>query len=89
MSEGIMMWGNPIYVEERNIHVLLLDCEGMGSPKNTLAYDSKLFALTFLLSSCMVINSMQMFDEKGLNQLALISDLPKYISMVPPTPGET
>ena len=50
------MWGQPEYNEERDAHVIILDCEGFGHDKRNPQHDAKMFALANLLSSLLLIN---------------------------------
>ena len=75
------IWGRPLYLKQRNICLVLLDCEGFGSLDKTEGYDAKLFCLSVLMSSLVIFNSMQTIDEKAIDSLALASELAHKVSM--------
>ena len=31
-TQGIWLWGEPIYIQEKDMYLILIDCEGHGSP---------------------------------------------------------
>ena len=71
------MLGKPIHVEERNLHIVILDFQGFRSSKksgagsvrseaaNVSNTDSKLFSLCALLSSIVCFNIRKGFEEKS------------------------
>lgn len=65
-TQGIWIWGEPIFVENRNMHIILLDTEGSGSTEKDKNHDAKIFSLIVLLSSTFIYNSMQTIDEKAI-----------------------
>jgi len=69
------IWGKPIYISERNVYVIIMDCEGFGSIEHSQDHDSKIFCFSVLISSMIIYNSMQTIDEKAIDQLALASKL--------------
>ena len=66
-TQGIWLWGNPIFLEERNVHLLIMDCEGFGSLEQSENHDAKIFCLSVLISSMIIYNSMQTIDEKSID----------------------
>lgn len=63
----------------RGMNLVLLDTEGLGSYKKSKTYDVQIFALTILLSSFFIYNSMGTIDEKALDRLSLVTELTKAI----------
>ncbi len=80
-TQGLWIWGNPIFIKERNMHLIFIDTEGSGSVDRSTSYDAKLFALIVLLSSYLVYNSMGVIDETAITNLSLASHLTKNIAM--------
>lgn len=56
-TKGIWVWSEPIYDEEKNIWVYYMDTEGLGSTSRSETHDSRMFALSILLSSYFIYNS--------------------------------
>mmetsp|Transcript_16158 Transcript_16158/g.13709 ORF Transcript_16158/g.13709 Transcript_16158/m.13709 type:complete len:145 (-) Transcript_16158:258-692(-) len=79
-TRGIWIWGKPIKLSD-DLHLLLLDTEGLASYTRDENIDAKLFTLTALMSSTMVYNVMQSIDEKAIESLSFIANLTKYLSM--------
>lgn len=80
-TQGIWIWGWPVYVPSRDMHVFLLDTEGSGSTEWNLTHDAKIFALVVLLSSLFVYNSMGAIDERAINSLSLAAELSSNIAI--------
>lgn len=53
-TKGVWMWSAPIFVEDRDIHVILLDFEPFN--QNSIDYDTRLMTLAASLSSLLVLN---------------------------------
>jgi hypothetical protein len=56
-TKGIWIWSEPVYDEEKNIYVYFLDTEGLGSTSRSETHDSRMFALSILMSSFFIYNS--------------------------------
>ena len=80
-TQGIWIWGKPIYVDSRNIHVILLDTEGSGSTDKNSTHDGKIFALVVLISSFFIYNSIGAIDENAINNLSLAAKLSANIAV--------
>jgi len=78
-TRGMWLWGKPIRLSE-NLHLLLLDTEGLGSYTRDENIDAKLFTLTALMSSTMVYNVMNAIDERAIEGLSFVANLSKYLS---------
>ena len=61
--------------------VILMDTEGLGSYLKSKTYDVKIFALSILLSSIFIYNSMGTIDETALDRLSLVAELSNSIKM--------
>ena len=66
-TQGMWIWGKPIFISERNIYVIIMDCEGFGSIEQSIDHDAKIFCLSVLLSSMIIYNSLQTIDEKAID----------------------
>ncbi|XP_032159612.1 guanylate-binding protein 4-like [Mustela erminea] len=78
-TKGIWMWCVP-HPSKLNHTLVLLDTEGLGNiekvdPKN----DSWIFALTVLLSSTLIYNSMGTINHQALEQLHYVTELSQLI----------
>ncbi|XP_036774250.1 guanylate-binding protein 4-like isoform X1 [Manis pentadactyla] len=78
-TKGIWMWCIP-HPTKLNHTLVLLDTEGLGDvkkgdPKN----DSWIFALTVLLSSTLIYNSMNTINHQALEQLHYVTELTELI----------
>ncbi|KAK5584396.1 hypothetical protein RB653_006007 [Dictyostelium firmibasis] len=71
---GIWMWACRINDERGKQHnLLLLDTEGFYSSNVSETYDAKIFAITTLLSSHLIYNSVKIIDQSALEYLELLS----------------
>ena len=93
------MLGKPLYVKDRNMHILVLDFQGFrfsrhdGSKSvatsnrsaiaNAMSTDSKLFSLCTLLSSTVCFNVKKSFDADTLTDLDMFRDLSRIIKIKP------
>ncbi|KAI9141202.1 guanylate-binding protein [Paraphysoderma sedebokerense] len=89
-TQGIHMWivkSPPPPAEQHgipwpeNTTLVLLDTEGLGSYTKSKTYDIKIFALSVLLSSIFIYNSMGSIDEGALDRLSLVAELSNNIKM--------
>ena len=78
-TRGIWIWSKPVKISE-DMHVILMDTEGLGSWNRTHNIDIKIFTLSVLLSSLFVYNCLNAIDENALEVLSLVVNLTKYIS---------
>ena len=60
-------------------NVVLLDTEGLGSTNRTETYHVQLFALSLLLSSYFIYNSLGSIDESAIDRLSLVTQLSQHI----------
>ena len=65
------LWICPSIIHSTDKSVVFIDSEGFGSTSRSVAQDSKLFALSMLLSSVLVYNSVGVINENALNQMML------------------
>ncbi len=77
-TKGLWMWNRPTEVSEE-MQAIFIDTEGLASFNKNVHIDMKIFALSMLLSSYFVYNSMNALDEKALESLSLVVSLSKYI----------
>ena len=78
-TKGLWIWSKPIYNEKGNYNIFFMDSEGLDSIDRDGDLDSKVFALSVLLSSYFILNSMGAIDEASINSLALITNLIKTV----------
>jgi hypothetical protein len=76
-----------IEVDGSDITVLFLDTEGLGSTIRGTTYDCRIFALSLLLSSYFVYNSVGVIDGDAIARLGLVVNLTKHIQ-VRAAPGD-
>ena len=80
-TKGIWVWGRPLVqkINEEFVNVLIVDSEGLGSLCEDSNHDSKIFALTLLISSLFIYNSIGSIDENTLAGLGLTVNLSKHL----------
>ena len=77
-TKGLWIWNKPVVVTE-DVQAVFLDTEGLASFSRNIHLDTKIFAMTLLISSYFIYNSMNALDEKALESLSLVVSLSKYI----------
>ena len=80
-TQGIWIWGKPVYVDSRKMYLILLDTEGSGSTDKNTTHDGKIFALVVLISSFFIYNSFGAIDESAINNLSLAAKLSTNIAV--------
>ena len=68
-TKGLWVWGKPLIGKTAKgelINILVVDCEGFGSTEEEVNYDTKLFALNMLITSCFLFNSVGAIDEGSI-----------------------
>lgn len=68
---GIWMWGKPLVYD--NISIVFLDTEGFAASNVTENYDAKVFAVSTLLSSHLLYNSVKIIDQLEIEYLELLA----------------
>eukprot|EP00730_Choanoeca_flexa_P002852 TRINITY_DN11204_c0_g1_i2.p1 TRINITY_DN11204_c0_g1~~TRINITY_DN11204_c0_g1_i2.p1 ORF type:complete len:851 (+),score=236.75 TRINITY_DN11204_c0_g1_i2:199-2553(+) len=71
-TEGIWAFNVPV-TDSEGLNILFLDTEGLSAPGNTPDYDAVMFAVSTLLSTHLVYNSMRIIDEQNLDYLELLA----------------
>ncbi|KAG9465089.1 hypothetical protein GDO78_018935 [Eleutherodactylus coqui] len=80
-TKGIWMWCVPHPVKHEHT-LVLLDTEGLGDvEKENSQNDSWIFALSVLLSSTLVYNSMGTIDQQAMDQLHYVTELTEKIKV--------
>ncbi|GAM25245.1 hypothetical protein SAMD00019534_084200, partial [Acytostelium subglobosum LB1] len=70
---GIWVWPTVVTYEGKRHPILLIDTEGFYSSNVSEAYDAKIFAITTLLSSHLIYNSVKIIDQSALEYLELLA----------------
>lgn len=74
---GIWMWGEPLVYESpktgQKISIVFLDTEGFAANNVTENYDAKVFAVSTLLSSHLLYNSVKIIDQLEIEYLELLA----------------
>lgn len=74
---GIWMWGQPMVVDSpktgERINLVFLDTEGFAANNITENYDAKVFAVSTLLSSHLLYNSVKIIDQSDIDYLELLA----------------
>jgi hypothetical protein len=80
-TKGLWIWGEPIDLPDRDLKVLLIDTEGLGSAfeDRNETIDMEIFCLGVLLSSMFIYNSMKNIDEAAIESLYLVINFAKRI----------
>lgn len=76
-TEGIMMWDSLIPLtneqgEDLGIDLVVLDAEGLNTPRRGFDVDVRMFAVAVLLSSQIVYNQTGPITDQSLEDLSLI-----------------
>ncbi|XP_007444632.3 guanylate-binding protein 1-like [Python bivittatus] len=80
-TKGIWMWCLPHPLKPHHT-LVLLDTEGLGDvEKSNTKNDSWIFALSILLSSTFIFNSMGTINHYDLEQLHYVAELTKHIEV--------
>lgn len=80
-TKGLWIWSKPIYNDKDNVNIFFMDTEGLDSIESNSNIDHKLFALSVLLSSYFIYNSIGSIEENSINSLALITKLIKTVTI--------
>jgi atlastin len=82
VTKGILMWSEPFdwTLSKKKVAVLLLDTQGAFEVGSSNTINSAIFALSTLISSVQIFNSMQMIDQNDFGFLALFSRYTSAIS---------
>jgi hypothetical protein len=80
-TKGVWLWGEPVEVEGKNMSIVFLDTEGLGSTQADPNYDARIFALALLLGSTFVYNSRGTIDGQAIDTLSLVVNLTKFIHL--------
>lgn len=86
-TKGIWIWGESVASTKSaefkhlpaDTTVLFMDTEGLGSTQRSQTQDTRIFALTVLLSSLFIYNSRGVIDSNAIEDLSLVVNLTKYI----------
>ena len=74
------MWNKPLYNQERNISIIVLDTEVSQGQKKSGHDDVKIIALALLLSSLFIYNSNDDIDEKACSGLSIVTEFANFIN---------
>lgn len=80
-TKGLWIWSKPVYIPKDNLNIIFMDTEGLDSVDRNSDTDARLFALTVLLSSYFIYNSIGAIDELSINTLSLITYLIKTVAL--------
>ena len=78
-TKGIWMWTQPIKLPNDDAYALILDAEGLNSTERSTNTDTKLFALSLLLSSLFIYNSRGHITETSIEDLSVVVNLTQHI----------
>jgi len=83
-TRGLWMWGRPIYKTDENgqkIAIIFLDSEGLFATDSSEAYDAKIFAITALLSSQLIYNTVRNVDQSSIDYVELLARRAQLFSL--------
>ena len=66
-TEGLWMWSRPLLETTTNTCVFFMDSEGANSLEKDPTHDAKVFALSILLSSLFIFNTVGCIDERAIS----------------------
>lgn len=81
-TRGVWVYGKPVMrrlLDGSECAVVLLDTEGIGGLEADAHYDTRIFALSALLASSLVYNSLGSIDENAISQLSFVAQLSKHV----------
>lgn len=76
------MWGKPIEKIDENgqkISIIFLDSEGLFSSNISETYDAKIFAITALLSSQLIYNSVRFIDQSAIDYIEYYLNSDRFV----------
>ena len=80
-TKGLWIWSKPVYNDRQNVSIIFMDTEGLDSLERDADVDAKLFALTVLLASFFMFNSVGSIDENAISSLALVAQLIRTVTV--------
>jgi hypothetical protein len=78
-TKGIWVWNELVQFENKSFKVLVMDTEGLGSTERSTDIDTRIFALSILLSSTFIFNQMGPIDESKIEDIGVVTKLSKLI----------
>lgn len=80
-TKGIWLYTRMVECERdgTKFTVVVLDTEGIGALDANSTHDSRIFALSLLLSSYFIYNSVGSIDENAVGALSLVSNISKHV----------
>jgi hypothetical protein len=69
-TRGLWMWSEPLRVDDHLI--VFLDTEGLFASNVTEVYDGKIFAISALLSSVLVYNTVKFIDQSSIEYMEML-----------------
>ncbi len=78
-TKGIWICPGEFETEQDDTTVILMDTEGFESTAGNQSQDTRTFALSLLLSSMFMYNSMNVIDSGAIDKLSLVIDLTNHI----------
>lgn len=81
-TRGLWLWGEalPGTLEDGSpCSVIVIDTEGIGGLEKDSNYDSRIFSIASIISSCFIYNSTGAIDENAIDSLSLIVNLSKLV----------
>jgi len=61
--------------------IIVSDSEGSYNIEKSASVDAKVLSLSLLISSCFIYNSLGVIDESTINDLSLMTQIPKYMAL--------
>lgn len=87
-TRGLWLWGEslPGTLEDGSpCSVLVIDTEGIGGLEKDGNYDTRIFSIASIISSCFIYNSTGAIDENAIDSLSLIVNISKLIQSSSPS----
>lgn len=70
-TRGLWMWNTPLETQDHAI--VFLDTEGLFASNISESYDAKIFAISNLLSSYLIYNSVKIIDQSAIDYIELLA----------------
>jgi len=82
-TRGLWIWGEPVIqtIDGEEVAVLFIDSEGLFSSNMTESYDAKIFAISSLLSSLLIYNTIHNIDQSYIDYIEILARRAQLFSM--------
>ena len=80
-THGMQAWAQPDVSEDKLLHVLVIDTEGLSATENDHDYDAKIFAISALISTQLLYCSQSKISHRDIEYLELLAQRSHLFAM--------